>query len=190
MLYDLVEKNRSYRRFYEDEKIPEEALIKLVELARLTPSSVNFQPLRYMIITDDERRAKVFETLGWAGLLKDWDGPVPGERPAAYILILLDKSIVKNMMKDVGIVAQTMMLGAVEQGFGGCMLGNIDRPALAASLGIDEEKYSIELCLALGKPKEKVVITGIGADGSTAYYREADGTHCVPKRKTEDLIIN
>ena len=119
MLYDLVEKNRSYRRFYEDEKIPGEALLKLIELARLTPSSVNFQPLRYMIITDDERRAKVFETLGWAGLLKDWDGPVPGERPAAYILILLDKSIVKNMMKDVGIVAQTMMLGAAEQGFGG-----------------------------------------------------------------------
>ena len=81
------------------------------------------------------------------------------------------------------------MLGAVEKGFGGCMLGAINRDKLSAYLGIDREKYDIELCLALGKPKEEVRLVEVGEDGSTAYYRDSAGVHYVPKRKLEDIIL-
>jgi hypothetical protein len=46
------------------------------------------------------------------------------------------------------------------------------------------------LTVALGKPKEKVVIDTISAGDDTKYWREEDGTHHVPKRKLEDIIIS
>ncbi len=189
MLKDTVLKNRSYRRFHESETIDYSVLKDLVDLARLTPSSVNFQPLRYKIINDKTDNEKVFKTLSWAGLLKDWDGPAPGERPSAYIVILTELSVASNMKTDVGIVAQTIMLGAVEQGYGGCMLGSIKRDMLAESFDIDLDKYSIDLVLALGKPNETVKIVELPETGDTKYYRTNDDVHCVPKRKLEDILI-
>ena len=131
----------------------------------------------------------MFSTLAWAGLLKDWSGPEKGERPAAYIIILGDLSIGKNKHLDVGITAQTIMLGAADMGLGGCMFGSIQREKLSSLLEIDTEKYSVELVLALGKPKEEVCIVPVPENGSTAYYRDGEGTHYVPKRSLNDLII-
>ena len=133
--------------------------------------------------------AKVFSTLAWAGLLKDWNGPEEGERPSAYIVILGDLSVGKNKHLDVGITAQTIMLGAADMGLGGCMFGSIQREKLASLFDIDTEKYSIELVLALGKPKEEVRIVDLPESGSTAYYRDDNGVHYVPKRSVEDLIL-
>ncbi len=188
MLKDLVLKNRSYRRFYGDYKIDSQELVDLVELARNTGYARNAQALKFMIVSDDEQNKKVFETLVWAAALKDWDGPVEEERPTGYIIILCDKTIGTNKQTDVGIVAQTMMLGATEKGLGGCMIGNINRPLLYENFGIDKERYTIELCLALGKPKEEVHIVDVDETGSVNYYRDENGVHYVPKRKLEDII--
>ncbi len=119
MLIDLLNKNRSFRRFDESYVIESDVLKHLVELARLTPSSVNWQPLRLALINDREKNALIFDNLAWAGLLKEWKGPAEGERPSAYVVILTDTTVAKNMKTDVGIVAQTMMLGAAEKGLGG-----------------------------------------------------------------------
>jgi nitroreductase len=190
MLKDLVLKNRSYRRFYGDYKIDTQELVDLVELARNTGYAANAQALKFMIVSDDEQNKKVFETLVWAAALKDWNGPVEEERPTGYIIILCDKTIGTNKQTDVGIVAQTMMLGATEKGLGGCMIGNINRPLLYENFGIDKERYSIELCLALGKPKEEVRIVDVNETGSVNYYRDENGVHYVPKRKLEDIIYS
>ena len=112
-----------------------------------------------------------------------------GERPAAYILICCDQSLAKNKPIDDGIAAQTIMLGAVEKGYGGCMLANVKRSELAASLGLDPQKYSIDLVLALGKPKEEVVIVPVGEDGDVRYYRDENQVHYVPKRSLEDILL-
>lgn len=189
MLKNIVLNNRSYRRFYEDERLGTEILRELVDLARLTPSSVNWQPLRYKLVCDEEINDKVFGTLAWAGMLKDWKGPEKGERPSAYVVILTELSVAKNMKTDVGIAAQTIMLGAVEKGFGGCMIGSVNREKLSEILGIDTEKYSIDLVLALGKPKETVKLVDVGENGSTAYYRDENAVHYVPKRSLDDIII-
>lgn len=189
MLKELLLQNRSYRRFDESFVIESETLRDLVELARLTPSSVNWQPLRFALINDKETNAKIFENLAWAGLLKEWKGPSEGERPAAYIIILCDNAVAKNMKTDVGIVAQTMMLGAAEKGLGGCMIGSVNRENVYEILNIDNERYSIDLVLALGKPAETVKIVDLSENGSTNYYRDANGVHYVPKRSVDDLII-
>ncbi|MFR3730367.1 nitroreductase family protein [Lacrimispora sp.] len=189
MLKDLVTRCRSFRRFHEDVKISTEELKELVDLARLTPSTANSQALKFRLCNTPEETEKVFDTLGWAGALPDWDGPEKGERPSAYIIILCDLSLGKNKLHDDGIVAQTIMLGAVEKGYGGCMLGNVQRSRLAEALQIDTEKYSIDLVLALGKPKEEVVLVPVKEDGDVRYYRDENQVHYVPKRRLEDLIV-
>lgn len=189
MIKDLVIKSRSYRRFYENETVSYDKLKEIVEIARYVPSTVNSQPLKFMLVNDEEGNEKVFSTLAWAGLLKEWHGPEKGERPSAYIVILGDLSVGKNKHLDVGITAQTMMLGAADMGLGGCMFGSIQREKLASLFDIDTEKFSIELVLALGKPKEDVRIVDLPENGSTAYYRDDNGIHYVPKRSVDELII-
>jgi nitroreductase len=187
-LKDLVLRNRSYRRFYQEEAVELETLKELVDLARLSPSGSNRQPLKFMLSCDPAKNALIFPHTRWAGFLKDWGGPKEGERPSAYIIILGDTEIAKSFGCDHGIAAQSMMLGATEKGLGGCMIGSIDRPKLRAALDISE-RYEILLILALGKPKEKVVIEPLGPDGDIKYYRDENQVHHVPKRALDDLII-
>ena len=188
MLRELLEKNRSYRRFYEDRPVPEAVLRELVDLTRLAPSGNNLQALRYRLVTAPEEAAKVFPALGWAAALPDWPGPEPGQRPAAYIVILCDLALGKNRLYDDGIAAHTILLGATERGYGGCMLGNINRQALAESLGIDPARYSIDLVVALGVPHEEVHLTLPGPNGDVTYYRRGE-SHWVPKRPLEELLV-
>ena len=189
MIKEIVLKNRSYRRFYENEKIDTETLIDFIDCARNTAASVNFQVLKYKIVNDELNNKKVFENLAWAGLLKDWKGPEEGERPPAYIIILCDTTISNSKQIDVGIAAQTILLAATEKGFGGCMFGSIRRDKLAEEFNIDLDRYSIELVIALGKPKEIVKIVDLPESGSTAYYRDENGVHYVPKRSVKEIII-
>ena len=185
----LVLKNRSYRRFYENEALSMETLESLAALGRIVPSSANSQAIKFMLINTPTENAKVYKTLGWAGMLRDWNGPEEGERPSAYIILLGDLALGKNKLTDDGIIAQTILLGATAKGYGGCMLGNIKRTELSQSLGIDLEKYSIDLVIALGKPKEEVVIEEITDLHGNRYYRDENAVHHVPKRSLKDLII-
>ncbi len=188
MLEELIRKNRSYRRFYQDVSVDLETLRELVNLARLSASAANLQPLKYILSCDPETNALIFPHTRWAGYLKDWPGPAEGERPAAYIIILGDTTISKSFGCDHGIAAQSIMLGATERGLGGCMIGSIDRDGLRRALNIPEH-LEILLILALGKPKEKVVIEEVGPDGDIRYYRDSADVHHVPKRALRELIV-
>lgn len=188
MLKELVTKNRSYRRFDESFRIDLDTLKELVGLARLSASGANLQPLKYVLSSDPQINEKIFSTLAWAAYLKDWAGPDKGQRPSAYIIVLHDKEVSGGAGVDHGIACQTMLLGAVEKGLGGCMLGSINREELRAILSLDE-RYDILLVLALGKPAEEVAIEEIGPDGDIKYYHDKNGGHHVPKRSLEDLII-
>jgi nitroreductase len=187
MIEDLIRKNRSYRRFYQNAEISTDTLKGLVSLARLSASAGNLQPLKYMISNEPEKNSRIFSCLLWAGYLKDWPGPEEGERPAAYIVVLGDTGIAKNFGCDHGIAAQSIMLGAVKEGYGGCIIGSIKRDELREALDIPEE-YEILLVLALGNPKETVVVEDVLED--IKYWRDKKGVHHVPKRKLEDIIIS
>jgi nitroreductase len=188
MLKDLIFKNRSYRRFQQDVPVDIETLRQLVELARLSASGANRQPLKYVLSCAPETNDLIFPHTRWAGYLKDWSGPEEGERPAAYIVLLGDTEVSKAFGCDHGIAAQSIMLGATERGLGGCMLGALDKDGLRQALDIPEQ-YEILLALALGKPKETVVLEDTGTDGDIKYYRDADDVHHVPKRPLDELIV-
>jgi nitroreductase len=188
MLEDLVRKNRSYRRFHQDVAVDIETLRALVNLARLSASGSNLQPLKYILSCQPQTNARIFPHTGWAGYLKGWSGPADGERPAAYIVILGDTEIRESFGCDHGIAAQSIMLGATERGLGGCMIGSVDHSGLRQVLDIPKQ-YEILLILALGKPKETVVLEEVGPDGDIRYYRDAEGVHHVPKRSLDELIL-
>ncbi len=187
-LKELIYTNRSYRRFYQDTKINLSTLEELVDLARMSASAMNIQPLKYMLSCDPERNALIFPTLGWAMQLKDWPGPEEGEKPSAYIIILGDLRISKHFGVDPGIAAQSILLGAVEKGLGGCMLATIRKKELTEVLRIGDD-FEIILVVAVGKPKEKIIIEKIGQDGKTGYWRDAEKGHHVPKRSLDDIIV-
>ncbi len=184
--YDIVLKNRSYRAFDESRIITREELEYLVSLARITPSAVNKQPLKYFLSCDKQTNAKILPNTAWAGLLPEVHLPPEGHAPMAYIVICVDQDILKSAEKDVGIVAQTMLLGAADMGLGGCMIGAFKQELHAALELADNLK--IALVVALGKPDEKIEIVDIAGD--TAYYRDENGNHIVPKRTMDELIVN
>jgi len=186
-LTDLVSRCRSYRRFDERMPVGELVLRDLVGLARRAASAANRQPLKYVLSCAPEWNAKVFETLAWAAYLPDWPGPAAGERPTAYIVVLVDTSISPAADVDVGIAAQTILLGAVERGLGGCLFAAVKREQLASRLALPD-RLTIALVIALGTPVETVVLEELPVDGSIRYYRDAAQVHHVPKRPLEELV--
>ena len=181
--------NRSYRRFIESHLISEKILKQFVNLARLSASGANRQPLTFILSFTEERNQKIFPTLSWAGYLKDWKGPVEGEKPSAYIILLGDTTLASSFQYDAGIACQSILMGAAERGLGGCIIGSINKDTLRENLGIPDP-YVILLVLALGKPGEKVVIDDLEPEGDIKYWRDEKDIHHVPKRGLDELILD
>ena len=182
MLRDLVLKNRSYRRWHQDVSMDTEILKELIDLARLSPSAANRQGLKFIISNDPQKNALIFPNL------RIDNDPIEGERPSAYIIILHDTRIPAWAHVDLGIAAQTIHLGVVEKGFGGVMVANVNKDGLRKALDIPAD-FEILLVLALGKPKEEVIIETMGEDGALQQWWDDKRARHVIKRPLDDLIL-
>ena len=186
-LKQLIERNRSYRRFKESERISGSDLENLVDLARYCASGRNLQPMKYRIVSSESECAEVFPLLAWAGYLSDWDGPAEGERPAAYLIQCLDLGLTQNPMCDDGLQLEAILLGAVAMGYGGCIIKSFNKEKLAEVLGLPEH-LEPRYVLALGVPVEKVEIKPMKA-GDIKYWRDTEGVHYVPKRSLKEILV-
>ena len=187
-LSELVRNNRSYRRFHEKERISGDQLKKWIGLTRYTASGRNNQPLKYLGCVNPQLNASIFSFLGWAGYLPDWGGPKEGERPAAYVIVVHDKSISENRYCDDGIAVQTLLRAAVEDGYGGCVIGSVNKPKVAGLLNLPGH-FEILWVIALGKPAETVVIEEM-KDNNVKYWRDESQVHHVPKRSVDELVYS
>lgn len=191
MLKDLVIANRSYRGFDESYRFTKEQLTEYVDMTRFTASSVNAQPLKYHIAYEKEEVDTIQKMTRWARALPQMTLPHDNMHPTGFIIICQDLDISDNLaryQKDIGIVAQTVLLAAAEEGLGGCMIGNFTPAEVKSTLDFPENIQPV-LIVALGKPAEKIVITEIENGESIKYYRDENDVHYVPKRKLEDIII-
>jgi hypothetical protein len=68
------------------------------------------------------------------------------------------------------------------------MIGSVNRERLRKTLNILNH-FEILLVVALGKPKETVVLETVGPEGDIKYWRDSEGLHHVPKRRLEDIIV-
>ncbi len=189
MISELIRKCRSYRRFFQDVEISRNDLLEMLDNARLSASGRNSQSLKYYISFDDKTNQQIFPCLAWAGYLKDWPGPIEGERPSAYIVMVNDSDITNNYFCDHGIAAQSILLTAVEKGFGGCIVASVNRDKLRQELSL-AQRYEIIQVIALGKPKETVEIEPLSPDGDIKYWNDEKQIHHVPKRSLEDIVLN
>lgn len=192
MINDLVRRTRTVRRFQEKKQIDPALVLDLIDLARLGGSARNGQVLRYMVVTGENLRGQLFPLLGWAGYLRDWPGPAPGERPPAYIVCMLDMEVLRGADTeahfDLGIATQNLLLGAAEQGLFGCRIGAFSPGAVHRLLALDD-RFKVLLVLALGYPAETVVLEEVGPDGDIRYWHDDQGVHHVPKRRLADILI-
>lgn len=167
-----------------------EILMELCEIARYTPATMNLQPLKYRLVTDEAEVTGMTGITRWAAALTQ-KLPPEGHGPSAYIVICHDTELTPQkplFMIDVGIVAQTIMLAAAERGFGGCILGSAKETELSELLGLPERMIPV-LALGLGVPEETVALTD-AEDGKVRYYRDEKGVHYVPKRPLDEMILD
>jgi nitroreductase len=186
MISDLIKRNRSIRRFDHSVKIEAETIKKWIDMARLSSSGRNMQPLKYAIITDENMNSLIFPHLGWAGYLSGWNGPAEDERPVAYIAVLLDKNLAENYYCDDGIAMQSITLGATEDGFGCCIIGSVNRSRVAKILQLPST-MEVLWVIALGKPSERVLLE-TAENGEIKYWRDSNEVHHVPKRPLHEVI--
>lgn len=185
-LKEMLTADRSIRRFDASKPVSRETLLRLVDLTRLCASGRNAQPLRYRLVTEEAEKEAVYPLLAWAGYYKDWDGPAPAERPAAYLIQCLDTELGKDCLCDDGLQLQAITLGGVTMGLRGCIIKAFNAPGVAKALGLPE-RYVPRYVLALGVPAEKAEIVEM-KDDDFKYFRR-DDIQCVPKRPLSDLII-
>ena len=193
MIKDLIKKARTFRRFKEKKEISKDTLTEIVDCARLSASPRNQQALKFMLVNDTEKRKEIFKHTAWAGALKDWKGPTEGERPAAYILIFDDLSIIPDAKKRwqeaaSGIAAQSMVLAAAEKGIGACIIAAVNRKAIIKYLKT-ESHLDLLLVIALGESDETVKLEEMKPDDSSDYYRDEHDVHHVPKRVIDEILI-
>ena len=181
---ELVRKARSIRRYDSSRPASRAQLVELVDCARVAPCAGNMQKLRYRLVFERSECERIFPHIKWAAALKDWKGPAEGERPTGYIAILSPA----DSSTDVGIAGAVIQLAARDMGLGTCMLGAIDRDAIALELKIPDG-LGLKLLVSVGVPAESVVLEEASAGDSLAYYRTPDGVHHVPKFKLGDILI-
>lgn len=184
-VYSTVLERRTIRK-YQQIPISIEILKKLVNAARLAPSAANLQPLEYILVTSEELREKVFSTLSWAGYITPLGIPKEGEKPVAYIVVLINRNIVKEGgERDAGAAIENMILTALEEGIASCWICSINREKLREILEIPSH-LDIDSVIALGYPAEKSVVEEF--KGSVKYWKDEEGVLHVPKRRLEDII--
>lgn len=186
-LKNLLITDRSIRRYDTGRKVTEQTLIEVLSLLRYCHSGRNLQPLAYCVVQEKDECDKLFPTLKWAGYFKDWEGPAIDERPTAYLIQCLDTRLTTNPMCDEGLQLQTLTLGFASLGLGTCIIKAFNKAYVAELLHIPEH-YDVRYVLAIGYPSEKVEIVDM-QDDNVVYYRDANDTHCVPKRQLKEMII-
>lgn len=184
----LVEEARSCRRFDESKPLSIQDIDWLLACARLAPSARNAQQLRFIAVSQGQVCESLFGMTRWAGALKDWAGPVKGERPTAFIAVLMPDSAQETVFYDVGICCQTIQLAATSRGWGACIIKSFDARGAEKLLNVPAGLRAA-LLMGLGVALEKRVVAPMPSDGSFAYWRDGQGTHYVPKRSLEELVI-
>ena len=182
-LQSLLAKNRSTRGFDTSFKVRKDQLVSLVEAARLAPSAMNQQVLRYRLVTEEEAH-RLLPHIRMGAALPELKLPLEGTEPNAFVVICTDKES-RYVDMDMGIATQTMLLRAVEMGLNGICIAAFDHEAVREALHLP---LAPQLILAIGRSTERIEVVDIEEGESTTYYRK-NGTHFAPKFKVEDLII-
>jgi len=186
-VYEAAVKRRTIRRFLQ-KPIPMEMLVKILNAARLAPSAGNLQPCEYVLVTEKDLLDSVFSTLRWARYIAPEGTPKEGERPVAYVVVLVNaKKAAEGGEVDCAAAIENMILTAWGEGIGSCWIASIDRERLRKVLSIPEY-CKICFVVAFGYMAEEPVVEEMKND-DVKYWRDEKGVLHVPKRRLEDIVF-
>jgi nitroreductase len=187
LLYDLIIKRRTIRRFRQQPIAPQD-LTDIVNAGRLAPSASNLQPLEFVVVSDKPLVDFIFDHTKWAGYLPPEQGrPGPELAPVAYVMILVNKKIRPDGGGlDVGAAAENMILTALERGIGSCWIGSIiDRPVVKEKFYVPDQ-FELDSLIAFGYPDEDPMVEPL--QESIKYYKDEEGRLHVPKRTLNSVL--
>ena len=183
---ELINKTRCTRRFKENETISKQDLIDIVDLARVTSSAKNMQPLKYIVINDEKTVKEMASRVKWAAHLTSWTQS-ESEQPSAFIVLVNDTSIDGFVMVDAGISLQTILLASRIKGYAGCALASIDKEFCKKEFNLAPGLEPV-LGIAIGVEDEVLNVVDV-KDNDTNYYRNEKDEHCVPKRALDEVLL-
>jgi nitroreductase len=150
-LLEIIEARKSVRR-YRPDPVPEEALRRALEAARLAPSGKNLQPWRFIVVRDPETRRALARAAANQTFLAG--APVIiaacGFPDQCYARM---GRYMKSWPVDVTIALEHLMLQATEDGLGTCWIGAFEEEEVRAVLGVPAEVKVLALT-PLGVPDE------------------------------------
>jgi nitroreductase len=148
---DVIQKRQSVRKYKED-PIPEKALMRVLEAARLAPSGKNFQPWKFIIVKDKALKEKLAQAS--AGQFFMAEAPIIivgcGFPDNCYARM---GRYMKSWSVDVTIALEHLILQAQEEGLGTCWIGSFEEEGIKAILNIPENVKVLALT-PLGYPDE------------------------------------
>ncbi len=184
-VYELIKKRRTVRKF-KSGKIELKQIEKYIEAARVAPSAMNLQPIKYISVTSEKAVEEIFKCVKLAGYLGG-NYTKENEKPAAFIAVCIDKNLSCAFSEfDLGAAIQNIVLTALEDGVGSCTLGAVNKEKVNKILELPENlelNYMIALGIPAEQPKEVEV-----KNNDIKYYLEGE-TLCVPKRELKEILI-
>ncbi len=148
---DVIQKRQSVRKYKED-PIPEKALMRVLEAARLAPSGSNIQPWKFIIVKDKALKEKLAQAS--AGQFFMAEAPIIivgcGFPDKCYAHM---GRYMKSWSVDVTIALEHLILQAQEEGLGTCWIGSFEEEEVKAILNIPENVKVLALT-PLGYPDE------------------------------------
>lgn len=186
-ILEFLRTRRTYRRFEQRPVVPE-ILTEAVDAARIASCGNNRQTLKYMVVQSPDAVAAVQPLIHWAASLPPELGcPKPDEQPVAFIAVLQDERLPGCSDTDVGLAMGSLTAAAWAHGVGSCIMGSINRPALATLLQLPEG-MNLRYMVALGYPSHKSHLV-TATDDNTKYYLDDARDYCVPKRPLEEVLL-
>jgi nitroreductase len=144
--WDAITSRRNVRSFA-DRPIAAADLDRVLEAGRRSPSSQNWQPWDFVLVTDRELLTE---------LAKVWQGASHVAHSAATIVVVgpAGDNPFHRAQLDLGQATMAMMLAAADLGIGSCHAGIADLPRVRELLGIPDDR-DWALLISLGYPADR-----------------------------------
>ncbi len=151
--WDAIISRRNVREF-EDRPLPAEHLDRILEAGRRAPSSRNWQPWDFIVVTDREQLAE---------LAKVWQGAGHVAASAATIALITAKASDPGerdrAQYDMGQATMAMLLAAADLGIGSGHAAVADQDHARALLGFPDDRfaaYLIDFGYPAGRPLQPI----------------------------------
>jgi nitroreductase len=178
-VFKAIQWRRSVRQF-SPQKIEHEKLSRILEAARLAPSSCNSQSWHFVVIDDPEIIKKIPQQVALGDqMIVKWLKEAPCVIAGCYTKAILHQiSRVfdhNNHLIDISIAMTHICLTATELGIGSCFVGWFHTKKLKKLLKLPA-RYEIATLLVLGYPSEGSDEQGIA------------GIKARPRKKFDEIV--